>query len=68
MHLDLVVRPFVPYVGSWEPCDFTKVTDGPQVYALDVLRLHKKGVVSIINIKSNNEILCYLNIRNLSHK
>jgi hypothetical protein len=43
MHLGLTNRPFVPHVKSWEPCYFTEVPDGPQIYALNILRLQEKG-------------------------
>jgi hypothetical protein len=43
MHLGLTDRPFVPLVISWEPCYFTEVPDGPQVYALKILWLQEKG-------------------------
>ena len=42
MHLGLIDRPFVPHVRSWEPCDFIEVTNGPQAYTLDILRLQKE--------------------------
>ena len=32
----------VPHVESWEPWSFTKVPDGPQSYAFNILRLQKK--------------------------
>ena len=45
-HVDPVApRPFrpafVPHVRSWEPHDFTEVTNGPQAYSLNILRLQK---------------------------
>jgi hypothetical protein len=43
MHLGLVDGPFVPKSESWEPFSFTKVTDGPQTYALDVPWFQKEG-------------------------
>jgi hypothetical protein len=36
-------RPLVPHINLWEPRCFTKVPDGPQTYALNVLRLQGKG-------------------------
>jgi hypothetical protein len=37
--------PFVPHVKSRDPCSFTKVSDGPHAYTLNILRLQKKGAL-----------------------
>jgi hypothetical protein len=33
----LINEPFVPHINLWEPCNFTKVPDGPQTYTLNLL-------------------------------
>ena len=38
----LINGPFVPHIKSWEACNFTEVPDGPQAYALNILRLQEK--------------------------
>jgi hypothetical protein len=43
MHLGLTDRPFVPHDKSCDPCCFTDVSDGPQVYTLNILWLQEKG-------------------------
>jgi hypothetical protein len=39
----LLNGPSVPQIASWEPCSFTKATDGPQTYALNVPWLKNEG-------------------------
>jgi hypothetical protein len=35
--------PFVPHIGSWEPCGFTEAPDGPHTYTLNILWYQGKG-------------------------
>jgi len=35
--------PFVPHIGSWEPCSLAVVPDDPQVEVLNVLWLREEG-------------------------
>jgi hypothetical protein len=43
MHLGLIKGPLCPKSESWEPCSFTKATNGSQNFVLDIPWLQKEG-------------------------
>ena len=46
----LINGPLVPHINSWEPCCFTKIPDGPQIYTLNVLWLQEEEEETQINM------------------
>ena len=62
--------PFVPHINSREPCCFTKISDGPQTYILNILWPQEEGAqihMSELNPKLHTHTVCGLRFHPLLH-